>query len=118
MNLASLELFVLEQIIDETKLFNVFFSNDKGECYFFSMILFYESDSQTISHLFAKFDTSFKLAPDIAIITESNDYTVYSQSNVRFEEVKRSLTVDDIQAIYELFSFISFNYFSENLGIN
>lgn len=113
-----MELFVLEQTIDETKLFNVFFSNEKGNCYFFSMILYYESVSQTISHLFAKFNASFNLAPDIAIIQESSDYVVYSRSDVRFEEVKRSLTIDDIQAIYELFSFISINYFSDNLGIN
>lgn len=106
---------------NEWKAFHTVFSiGAGGECKFVAILAHHNTTTHTIDLLIGDFVASFKLAPNVAVIQESASYAggIYSDSKVVFKDLPRSVTEDDLKAIFDFFYIVTYKNFGDMVGVS
>lgn len=97
----------------------VFSQGTGGECKFVSILAHHNSTSNKIDFLLSDMKASFKLAPDVLVIQVSRSIAggIYSDSKIKLQEMPKSITQDDLKAVFDFFYIVAFKNFADLLGI-
>ena len=98
---------------------SVFSVGQNGECKFVTILAHRNETSNKIDFLLSDMKATFKLAPDVLVIQDSKSVLggIYSDSKIRLQEMPRSLTNDDLKAVFDFFYIVAFKNFADLLGI-
>lgn len=93
------------------------FSDQKGDARFFSIIVNRNIEERTIDILFTISYASFTMAPNVAIIQESESDFFSSETRVRFEKLPREISKDEIEQIFLFMKVVAVIDFADLLGV-
>lgn len=97
-----------------------FNTNDGGDCKFVAILANRNSTSQKINMLITDVKAGFKLAPNTMVIKEARSYVggIYSSDITKYQDVDRSITEDELKAVFNFFTVVVFKSFGDAVGIN
>lgn len=97
----------------------VFNTKDGGDCKFVAILANRNSAAQKINMLITDVKAGFQLAPNTMVIREARSYVggIYSSDITKYQDVDRSVTEDELAAIFNFFTVVAFKNFGDAVGI-
>ena len=78
--------------------------------------MYHNKKAQYIDLFFTFTQASFKMAPNLVIIQESESSFFHSESKTIFKEIPRGISMEEINQLYQFFQIVSLLSLSELIG--
>jgi len=100
--------------------FNVIFSTGKGgNVKMAAMIINHDEKNDKYNFIISDVQATFQLSDDMLIVTKSLSVAggIFSDTKDVIQRIPRNITPDDVKAVLNFFTVISFKNIAENLGV-
>ena len=101
--------------------FNVIFSvKEGGNCKFVCVMASHDQENKKTDWLLANVGATFELAPDLMVVQTSHSYAwgAFSESEEKIVTKPASITMKELQVVFEFFEVVAFERFAEILHIS
>ncbi len=101
--------------------FNVIFSvKEGGNCKFVCVMATHDQENKKTNWLLANVGATFELAPDLMVVQTSHSYAwgAFSKSEEKIVTKPASITMKELEVIFEFFEVVAFERFAEILNIS